>query len=516
MFDPSFFPQCCDAISYLEQGRQCAAGDCVSALRPAGALFWFSIPFRLGLSPDVLVYAHWLLLLLSVVMSVLSLVTVLRHRLAFSGLRSFLLIAAPVAISSMIAHAVAFQPVMFVALSDAPASVLVLLAVWCLLLGRYSKPWVFYGSAGLLLGLAVQLRAFYLYPVLLALGAGLFAWWFFKPRSWAFLALFIALLPIALQCGLVRQKYNVWAFLPDSGTNEIKGYHLGSSLAGYDTLLPAQPYYWWYPASWAQDCEPALGLAGAIQARHWQAGACLLVKRWYFYWGSYSPLTYVTAGMPENRFSLAGDAGHPYWWGLEGLQHEMDVAKAPDGSMTADRFVIDPVDPDGAGRMYFWSESAHPANHQFRVWLWAGRECTIDAVLFRYADNRVVQRETLLLATQPKEFVLTVTPLDVSGHGISLGRFDDKTVSCGSLPGDALYAWKANLAEDPVAVTAHEVTPSGAVRYWSPVMLAGSGILFLCALCWLLWQWRALGASGPVVLALWMGIQAQALMIIPE
>jgi len=63
-----FTPQCCDA-SILELGQNCAQDHCYDGLRPMGAMFWFSLPSRLGLPPRSFILAHYLLLAISVFLS---------------------------------------------------------------------------------------------------------------------------------------------------------------------------------------------------------------------------------------------------------------------------------------------------------------------------------------------------------------------------------------------------------------------------------------------------------------
>ena len=58
----TFWPQCSDALDYLDLGKQCAGGGaCYDTLRPAVTVLWFSLPERLGLPPTALVWFHWVL-----------------------------------------------------------------------------------------------------------------------------------------------------------------------------------------------------------------------------------------------------------------------------------------------------------------------------------------------------------------------------------------------------------------------------------------------------------------------
>ena len=63
-----FAPQCCDAFDYLTLGEQYATHEVGiwNNARPIGAQVYFSIPFRLGVPPELIVAQNLALMALSV------------------------------------------------------------------------------------------------------------------------------------------------------------------------------------------------------------------------------------------------------------------------------------------------------------------------------------------------------------------------------------------------------------------------------------------------------------------
>ncbi|TNF32942.1 MAG: hypothetical protein EP312_10535 [Gammaproteobacteria bacterium] len=515
MPDPEFFLQCCDAGHYLYIGTHCGSqGICVKeALRPVGASLWFGWPYYFGLPPETLIYAHLGLLLLSVLLSVLAMISVLR--VSSSIVRSWpvAVLAAPIATVSLTAHAIGFWPVLHVALADAPAGLFMLLAIWLLILSCHAWRWVCMLLAGLFLGLSLWVRAFYLYPVVLLLVCWALLWFWRRCRPWSHGLLFLALSTIAAQVYLVHEKWGEWSFLSVADTGEARSLHLSSSAQGYDTLYPWQAYYWSSP------CQPALGVKDVLVQGDISGGICLLASRLYFYWGTYEEHTYIL-GAFKNMFTLGEnfptDVGHPHLWGLENLSRQQDVAMAPDGTQTADRFTIQEPADQGGGLVYFYSIQTHNSPHLLKIWLWADKPKTLDLAMYRYSDNAIVGSTQVFLGLEPKEYELLATPLDTSSHGIMIGKIPGSGITFGTEAGDSFYSWAVSLDELPEVVRFHQPMPPDDIRQWKPWLAVFNAVVALLAIAGLFLSRKQLGVVAGGIGILMVGMGGEALLIVPE
>jgi hypothetical protein len=184
-------------------------------------------------------------------------------------------------------------PTLHHTLSDLPASLFLLIGIWCFSLSRYlpQKKYLLFILTGLCWGLAYGIRVFYLYPIL---------------ASWLLLAIFgmarkkifylmiimpILTLPLIYQSYLVQQHSGKLSFYLNSNSS---GYwtklHLESADAGYDTILPGHGYFWKSPL-----CQTRKGLMASLETFDLLNTACLMFNRLYFYLGSYSPTAYLPA-----------------------------------------------------------------------------------------------------------------------------------------------------------------------------------------------------------------------------
>jgi len=296
MLSVSFAEQCCDADYYLHLGKMCAKyGECYENLRPMGSLYWFSLPHRLHLHASFLIYLHILLTFVSIWLSVKA-CSILAEKKSFSPERCWLWFIVPISIA---VHALFLYPAFRHSLSDAPAALFALIAVWLLIISPSLYRWRFFVLvlAGFFLGLAVWIRAFYLYPVILVTFAWLLIWIYKKPFDLKWSGFFIVLAPVIFQTWNTYQHTSNVSYIADSYTQEWQNTHLNSTTIGYDTLLPAPGVSY----RWESNCHAPQGLLDAIKNRDLYSLLCTLGGRLNFYLGSYSHLTYTQPS----------DSGHP-------------------------------------------------------------------------------------------------------------------------------------------------------------------------------------------------------------
>ena len=94
-----------------------------------------------------------------------------------------------------------------------------------------------------------------------------------------------AFIPIALQFFASYQIYGYVSYLNREPTNKWMIRHLENQDMGYDSIMPDHGYYW------SSNCVAADGnLRNSI---------CLMVRKFNFYFGSYSPKTYME--IPSQR-----------------------------------------------------------------------------------------------------------------------------------------------------------------------------------------------------------------------
>ena len=275
--------QCCDAGSYLDMGRLCAeSGQCWHAYRPGGTLYWFSIPYRMGWNANALVLMNILIMALSSVLAALALQRLLPT--AHSRWLSYPCLL----LYSLLLHALVCYPTLFNSLIDTPAAAMALIGCWFLLLGATRRHMGWLAAAGLALGLAAWMRAFYLYPLLLAVTAACLAGLLIRGERSRCLLLLVCLLPIAFQFYSTHQQRQSWSFLDQDSTNWWTEGHLVNNFRSYDTLLPK---------SFAYD----IGYCGhtyqspqmALQQKQVMGLLCFMAERSQFYLGTYAPATYL-------------------------------------------------------------------------------------------------------------------------------------------------------------------------------------------------------------------------------
>lgn len=281
-----FAAQCCDAGNYLDLGRICATdGQCWHTYRPGGTIYWFSIPYRFGWAPDVLVIMNIATLLLSVLLSAFALQSFHTGNDKGSRWKSWWCLLA----ISLTLHTVLFLPTLFHSLIDAPAAATMLSGIWLLLLGKKHQSALLLVFAGLFLGLGVWMRVFYLYPLLIALGCYVLCWIMVgKKKSWRELLLLTALLPIFFQFYSTHQQKGYWSFLDKDDTSMWTSGHLLNNFKSYDTILSKN---FAYEVSYCG--KKYASVQQTLNERDALGLLCFMGERTHFYIGSYAPKTYL-------------------------------------------------------------------------------------------------------------------------------------------------------------------------------------------------------------------------------
>jgi len=282
-----FVPQCCDANIYLKLGEQCGINDdCYSPLHPMGVSYWFSIPYRLGLDPACLIIGHYCLLVISIVFSVLAVCDLYQKRMHAkpSAAISLLIICVSASV-----HILFLWPDLRTSLSDAPASLLVLIGVWLLILSP-EEPMlrvIALAVAGMAFGLAAWIRAFFLYPIIFLLSFYLILWIVQKKSKVIDLVLLVAVIPILFQFAATYKVYGKISYISPALQSDMYDEHLNTTVTGYDTILPFDYHTWHGP------CDYYSELSTAIKDVDIKSLACLMSGRINFYLGSYAPNPYL-------------------------------------------------------------------------------------------------------------------------------------------------------------------------------------------------------------------------------
>lgn len=515
--------QCCDAGSYIGYGSECTVdGKCYGELRPVGVYLWFAIPEKLGWPMESLIVVNLAMLLAGVLLSAVAFKKLLE---SISGRAVRQYATLPLLLISFAVHAVFLRPTLFHTLSDPPANLFLLSGIWLLLIAHFNARQGLVAGAlfllgGLCLGLAVWLRAFYLYPVLVGLSVYLLAWFFSAGRKSKQLLLLFALLPISAQYMVMRNVYGTYSYLQEESTNSWAGMHLYQPFVGYDTIFPREGYLWE-----PRLCETRLGILGGWHAGDYKGIACILMERAYFYLGTYNPQTYkFTDRTNQLIFQYAESIGSAQAdWDKSELISEPDVAMAPDGKMTADKLIAATAKPDGVGDVRMWVPLRGNTPHTFSVWLWSPVPNTVNLAIKRQSDDAVIARGQFFLTPLPTRYSITGTTLGADMYDVDIGRtpYNDAAITFGTKAGDFLYAWGAQLETGSVVT---DYDPSGgavspdSVRKWWPALLALNLCVLLLAFIAIVRGrafWLKQGA-GICILSIILSSAAESMVIIPE
>lgn len=514
-------PQCCDAGSYTTYGAECAADNtCYGDLRPMGDYLWFSVPHRLGWTDDSLIAANFAVTAIGILLSVLAFYKLLSaiHKSAIGKPALFILL-----LLSCSVHAVFLRPVIFNTLSDPPANMMLLSGVWLLVIACFSTRTLarilLFALAGLSLGLAVWLRAFYLYPVLSGLAVYLLFWMLSSKKQWMELLIILALLPIGTQYYFMHREYGTYSYLNEETTNSWSELHLNYPYVGYDTVFPRNGYFWS-----PEYCEATLGILNGLQARDYKSVACIVAARLYFYLGTYEPDTYLYSGAKnqligqyaENIGDLASD------WFPQNIEWQPDQAMAPDGQQSADKIVVTSTAADGRGDVVQWVQLRGNTVHTFSVWLWSPIARTVNLAIKRHFDDTPVALQQFTLTPEPTRYRVTGKTLGDDLYDVDIGRspYPDKPVTFGTETGDFLYAWGAQL-EVGDKMTDYSQTDRPVpevIRQWYPaLLLLNCIVLVLCIFAFvrhrIFWLQRK---EGLAILTVFLVAAAECVAIIPE
>jgi hypothetical protein len=290
IFGLHFGDQSADAVNYLQLGSACAkrATGCWDKLRPVGANLYFSLPFRLGLPPESIIILN-----LALVAGSIALADYVSQKLGpLRGWQRWCRLLAIV-----VPHLVFLWAPSWNSLSDVPATVFALASVQLMLLTRAKDHFLCYLAIGISLGICLSLRAFFLYPALLAVASLLLVSASDLPRLLRRLVTLVIFIPITLQFWATYTHTSKLAFIDPKTEAWGRKVHFESTLAGYDTFLQ-QPVKSWD----AKECfRNSRNFRDALDKRDLSAASCLLLRRQEFYFGTYTHGGKVYLSSPADR-----------------------------------------------------------------------------------------------------------------------------------------------------------------------------------------------------------------------
>jgi hypothetical protein len=277
-------------------------------------VLYASLPSRLGLPDESLIYFNLGLVVISAMLAARFTAAVWPTTGTVLGFMRY-----PIA---LIPHVAFLWAACFNSLSDAPSAALALSGLWLTCLGTVERRGPLVASAsGLLLGLSAFMRTQYLYPVLLFGAVYVAIALYRKVPAATVMALVAALLaPVGLQVARTAANTGNWSYLDTWATQWYLGpRHVTSTLYGYDTIVPP----WAGPDATRRASDPDLvtlydgaaagyegqscftdshtGLLPALRHGDIKSALCLLVKRQFFYFGSYARLGLVYLPSPDVR-----------------------------------------------------------------------------------------------------------------------------------------------------------------------------------------------------------------------
>lgn len=516
-FLPEFFKQCCDAGSYLEIGSKCALeNDCYDETRPGGVGYWFSIPTRLGLSDNVLIYTNIALLLLSMLFFCLAILAAIPQKK--SAIFKIVLGTA-----ALIIHAVFLWPTLFTSLSDSPSALLLLNGIWILLLTRntnnlFNIVLIITGSC--LIGMATWIRSFYFYPLLASLAVTCIGFVFFSRASeqaskrLSHLLIFCALFFPAIQ---IMHTYKVSQKLAYMNTNESNAWteiHLNSKEVGYDTVIPTLPMY-----SNSQYCNINNGLLPSLKEGDYSSLACLFFNRSLFFLSTYKKTTYIEEYNPTNKLSSDDieNIGKSSSWLANNINIQWDSANDPIGGTSADTMVRDRDDA------YLVQWAFLPANteYSFSVWLWSEHPGNIEIAFSHHGSNTLISKKIIPVTPIPQRVFVSGKTSDANDYSVSIGNMPFANTTRINLPlPSSFYAWGAQL-EVGSTMTAYagiEKPDPELLRPKSLLLLVANLAAIFAACCFVIRNRKTLITNSTHLAAISLIVFscAEALTIIPE
>ncbi|HSC75024.1 MAG TPA: hypothetical protein VLB90_02165 [Pseudomonadales bacterium] len=517
---PEFLAQCCDAGDYISLGTKCAIEKiCYGDVRPGGAYYWFSLPVRLGLPSEALIYANLFMLGISSLLSTLLLVLICQRTRNTFFAKNFLS-KTVIGTVCLLIHLFFFWPIVFTTLSDPPSSLFLLNGFWlllfsCLLSGR--KQLFFLVFASLFLGLAGWIRAFYFYPVLVGIMAGCLVILISPRRKFWHLLLLFALIPPGFQFANTYQQSGSLAFLDSRVSNDWSNIHLTSDVVGYDSIFQNQGYY-----SSSRYCEIRAGFLPSLQQKDYSSLFCLLGSRASFYLATYRSMNYIYPDIKNQLFAMTiEDIGNEKYWFTSNLDRQANAALDPRGGMTADKMTAQSVQEYGNTYLAQWVALPGNTDYTFSVWLWSDTPTEIQLAFTRHSDESMIASTMATLTKQPQRFSVSGKTSHFDEYSVIIGSQPSTApVLFGSRPSDSFYAWGAQLEQGAVMTEYAGVEPIVAtdIRPWHPILLAANCLAIVLAL---LFVWHArkiflLEPAGFVVTATIGATFAEGLIIIPE
>jgi hypothetical protein len=501
----TFLDQCCDAEFYLRYGLDCAnTGNCYDDVRPMGAVYWFSLPFRLGLPPaTTLIAAHLLLTALSVVLSVLA----MRGFLSALPVRRYQTGLFFIFLGSLLSHTVFLYPFLRVSLSDSPASLLFLIGIWLLLLSSPAKwsGFVMLVLAGFCLGLAAWMRSFFLYPVIVVVILGLLFGLYY--RKFVVSGLLLAILPVGIQFHATWNLSGQLSYINPNASQAWTSSHLNSEAIGYDTLVPAKGYYWF------STCEKHSSLAQSIIDADIQSLGCLFAGRLNFYLGSYSIFAYppVEFSNPQWGANLLPtyreSANSKDVWASVNMQRTENAGLAPDKTQTAYR--LSKPDNSAYGEIsqtIMLQSDTNP--YEFATWIWSAADPHMISMNVRYHDSKkIVSEKNFLLPSKMDIQVLKDVFITQTGYY-------DLVISSPGMQSKDIFLWQDLdlrqfiLPEKPLI--------KESIRLWSKWILALNSLACFGAILFTILLRKKINfvqSLAPLIILL---AGSMALLVIPE
>ena len=453
----SFFQisnQCCDADYYVELGYVCAKTDvCYNFLRPVGAVYWFSLPFRFDVSLDLL---FWLQVFMFFVVSLTSWFVLKSISSSYShvspGKRFLSWFFLNLVIAALL------WPTFFNTLSDTPASLFFIEGVLLLLLAANNNKAIYYILGGLLLGMAVIFRTAYFNPLKLAVfifllfKLSVFLWNKYKeknvPFQWMPALVLVCFLPVAVQYWSNWKTTNELVFISKEYSETAIALHLASGSAGYDTVFPQNSY------NWSPACQNSNGVSQDLRSGNFEGIACLLLGRAYFYLGSFAPRTYLGnhyRDFMDHRFAEKIGMTGGATWGIKNMDSTQGSAVSPLGDLTAPK--LTPAINAQTGSDYFvQGTSSMPlaeGSYTWSIWFWSDKPRPLSVKIFTQhlleggeRQENILMEKELSLSSKPEKFVFDLKIPEFGYLDIRFGNFLDDAVNAKDV---SLYAWGSRL-----------------------------------------------------------------------
>lgn len=521
--------QCCDANEYLDLGALCAStGDCYHALRPMGAIYWFSIPYRLGMGPGVLVFLHLILTLLSIMLSVkaMTLITKMNTNIQINRYTSAIFI-----LGSSLAHLIFLMPAFSISLSDAPASLLFLIGLWVLLLGNNetNKGIFLHLIAGLCFGLSVWMRLFFIYPVVISILLYIVLCTLESKRTLACLMLLSFMIPIGIQLKNTHGRYGIITMINPETSMHISNIHLNTFALGYDTVNEGKPKIW------ESECSQKTTMIDALHNLNIQSMLCFAAGRLNFYLGSYSPRTYTIPSAknfprfftldPLDKYTTTINTklvdhheNLPVMENVPGIMQMIDESEKSIGiknstkAKTVERHI-----KSNPSSVTSTLELHEASNYLYAIWLWKpGDEPHILDILVRnHQSNTILATKSTIISPTPNHVNVQVK---IDKPGLYDFVLDSKAYNEDSIIGRSAAAAGVSLNTKPYyvynPVLYKDETPP--IRYWSKLILLFNCLALLGACIIMTKTISAWRETGITVTSFFLLVCGMALVIVPE